>query len=140
MDLPTLLSGFACTCRTARQWAKSVPVHVAVMIQRYTSKGDWALGLPPLAFLGCFAMFPKLAEKIVNDWDHARRLQCFCPDDFQGFNVAVRGRLRLCLSNFDKYQKRQRRLLKEEAKLKRTASRLAATLKKQMDLRVQLKT
>ena len=82
----------------------------------------------------------KPADKIVNEWDPARRLRCFGPDEFQGFKVAVRGHLRFCLSDFDKYQKPKRRLLKEEAKLEHTASCLAAALKKQMDVRVKLKS
>ena len=68
-------------------------------------------------------MFPKLAEKIATTGITRDDCSVSPQTNFRGFIQCCGPRhLRLCLSNFDKHQKKQRRLLKEGAKLERIGS------------------
>ena len=90
-------------------------------------KSHWALKLPCLSLLGCLVRYPKIATKMVDDLDFARRLQCLPTDAYAGLNQYVKKDIRLCLRNL-KSVERKRRQLKADA-LRRTRSLLRSAEK-----------
>ena len=121
-----MLASLTCTCRSARKWQR-LSAYLAGLIGGYLLKSHWALKLPCLSLLGCLVRYPKIATKMVDDLDFARRLQCLPTDAYAGLNQYVKKDIRLCLRNL-KSVERKRRQLKADA-LRRTRSLLRSAEK-----------
>lgn len=115
MVRPNLLACLICTCKCARKWQR-ISVYLAGQIQEHTSKTDWALKLPDLALLGSLVRYPKIATKMVDDLDFARRLQCFSTEAFTGLNQYVKRSIKLCLMHLRSVERKQKRLKAEQLK------------------------
>ena len=111
MDKPNLLACLTCTCTSARKWQR-LSAYLAGLTQEYTSKSDWALKLPCLSLLGCLVRYPRIATKMADDLDFARRLRCFPTDAFTGLNQYVKKDIRLCLKNLQTVERKQKAKLR----------------------------
>ncbi|CAE7892792.1 unnamed protein product [Symbiodinium sp. KB8] len=114
MNASVLFGALICTCSSAAQKWTRLSENLKLTVAGYSSRSDWALTLGHLALIGAFSKYPMLAAKVVCDLDFGRRLQCFSDQDLQGLTTGIKKNLRLCVRNFENFDKKRKQRQRAE--------------------------